>query len=1180
MKHRAHRPLFVISVFSVLLLQMPGSFAGISRASSWIDATSTAQDGRSSEEEEGGAGFLNARFRWYLQQRMNANGKLALNSRLLAIEQLEGNIARNLVRSSPGLSPSNVWKSIGPSPLNNGSVNYSGRVTALAVDPANPSIVYLGAAQGGVWKSVDGGATWTPKTDNEVTLAIGSLAIDPSNSQTIYAGTGEANGSGESYFGTGILKSTDAGNTWTLLGNEVFAGSSISKVIVNPQFPGVLWVSNTYGCGGFAADTCYFPPSGSFGVWKSTNGGATWTLVLNAPDHRISIHDLILDPTNASILYAAVDGDGGFYEGVWKTTDGGSTWVRKVTGLPTNFGRMDLAINPQSPSILLAAIGYGDTMFDLYKTTNGGESWFPLPSTSYLCPRQAWYDLTLEGAPDGRFWFGCIELYRSDDGGQSWLNMMNSGQHVDQHAVAFSSLGVWQGNDGGVFFSPNNGGFWVDKNTGLSTIQFYPGASMNPYSVNMALGGTQDNSTARYSGSNVWSLLYGGDGAFTAIDPEDEDYHWFLSTQYLGIVQTHDAGGSYYTATSGLLDANSTSAAAFIAPFALCPRNGITMVAGSDNVWRSESFGGSWSSNSPDPLDEGHVVSAVAFSPFDPDCNTYFVGMVDGRVYRTNVGGGSSGWVSMGGSTLPYGRAISDIEVDPADPDVLYVTLSGYGGPHLYRTEDPWAVVPTWQPIDGGVPDTPALAFLIDPRDPNILYLGTDIGVFRSLDRGNTWEAFMNGLPRVAVYDLVGDALPHAVMAFTHGRGAFLLDASGGSSPREASPAGNMRARKGTGSSVDLDYTPACGATDHAVYMGSGPIQGLASWEAAACGLGASGSASFNLNPPSPGMFKYFVIVGQNLFAEGSYGRTSSLAERPEAVGLGFCDLPQNLGGSCSPPDTTPPTGVGNVAPADGSFGQSLNPTLVAASASDSEGPVSYFFELYRDSSSCTGSPNQTRSYATSSSWKPATLEPGDVAYRWRNKARDAAGNETAFGPCWGFSTQLNLFSDDFEDGIADGWRVVTGSWSVVSDGSKVYKQSNNVGDGWSFTGTAWSDYSLQARVKPVSFNGSDRFASIYVRWQDSSHWYDVTLRNSNTLQLKKNIGGVVTTLASKIFSVSAGTWYTVKLSAVGNLLRVYVNGTLELTTTDNSLTTGGIALGTYQATAEFDDVVVGPPGP
>jgi hypothetical protein len=289
----------------------------------------------------------------------------------------------------------------------------------------------------------------------------------------------------------------------------------------------------------------------------------------------------------------------------------------------------------------------------------------------------------------------------------------------------------------------------------------------------------------------------------------------------------------------------------------------------------------------------------MSFAPSDATCATYYVGTGQGAVARTTVGGGVSGWVNITTNLASGGRAITDVATHPADPNTVYVSLSGFGGGHVFKTTNALSASPVWTQIDAGIPDIPAMALLADPTDVNVVYLGTDIGMYRSVNGGATWAPFDNGLPNVAIYDIVGNANTGVIMAFTHGRSAWKLTNTATGGPKEASPTGNMLASKGSGTAVNVVYTPSCGATEHTIFWGLTPITGAAAWTSSACARGISGVTSFDPGNPPPGQAFYFVVVGQTGTKESSYGKNSSGGERPEAVAVGLCDRPRDLTGSC-----------------------------------------------------------------------------------------------------------------------------------------------------------------------------------------------------------------------------------------------------------------------------------------
>ncbi len=765
----------------VLILVLSGMSAAAEPQSQSVPKTS---ENEGSEE----LGLLRGRAQWWFERHRGPDGAIPWNARGQALAQLAANTRSGLLkvkRAGVGTDAieGDVWLPIGPRPIVDGAYAYAGRITALATVPGSPDVVYAGAAQGGVWKTTDGGVVWNPLTDSQDSLAIGAITVDPSNTNVVYVGTGEANQACDSYYGIGLLKTTDGGTTWTNVGASTFQNTSIAKIVVHPTISTTLWVANGSGTAGFS---CY-GRSGTFGVWKSTDGGTSWTQVLGSAQTGVNqaVHDLLRSPTDPDTLYAAVD-----TSGIWKTTNGGTSWVKLAGGLPTvNVGRLDIGIHPLLPSVLyvLAANASNGSQLGTYKTTDAGVTWTTLPIPSGSChywnfqdicsysggnAGQCWYDLTLEVQSGTAVWAGGTAIFKTTNGGTSWVDACPQYVHVDQHAMAFGSDGrVWIGNDGGVWASANGGATWVNKNGTLQITQFYPGAALDPSNYERALGGAQDNGTPRMNGSMAWDLTTFGDGAACVIDGNSPATTWYTSSQNLNITKTTDGGLSYFSAVNGLSDAN-TGVAPFISQFKACPADSNVLIAGTDNVWRTTDAAANWAQNSPDPIGPGARIVTLAFAPSDATCGTYAVGTSAGRVFRTSDAGVT--WQNVTG-VLP-GRALNDLAFDPADAEVLYAAVSGFGGPHLYRTTDALSPSPSWFAIDAGIPDAPINAVLVDPESSNVVYAGSDLGLFKSEDGAVSWALQLNGIPKIAIYDLVADAGTRAIVAFTHGRGAFRLN--------------------------------------------------------------------------------------------------------------------------------------------------------------------------------------------------------------------------------------------------------------------------------------------------------------------------------------------------------------------------------------------------------------------
>ncbi|HLW78240.1 MAG TPA: hypothetical protein VKU44_01455, partial [Terriglobia bacterium] len=446
------------------------------------------EEGEGKESE-----FVRKRMQWFHDQRAYPNKLIPPGVRQRAIKDrdrrtaLEASVRATLAGAATAPAEP-VWTLIGPKPVSFYGID-SGRTTSIAIDPANPQIVYMGGAEGGVWKSTNGGSTWTPIGDTQVSLAIGAITIDPNNSNTIYAATGEENFSGDSYYGAGILKSTNAGATWTQLpgvfGNAQVpcGGDWVGGIAVQPKNSSVLLA---------AVEACYY---GQAGIYRSTNGGQSWTPAYVPGNAWTPGTAVLFDPGNPQIAYAGLD-----YGTVMKSVDGGVTWnPASGTGansLPSSdVGRIALAMAPSNTSILYAAIADNSSsnLLGLYKTTDGGADWTQLTNAPNFCATQCWYDIVLAVSPkDPNFVVaGGVYTYHpggsavttSADGGVTWTDQ-SSGLHPDTHALAFSPDGstLYTGNDGGVWMTSNPTATsisWTGLNNTLAITEFYPGISMD-----------------------------------------------------------------------------------------------------------------------------------------------------------------------------------------------------------------------------------------------------------------------------------------------------------------------------------------------------------------------------------------------------------------------------------------------------------------------------------------------------------------------------------------------------------------------------------------------------------------------------------------------------------------------------------------------------------------------------
>ena len=638
------------------------------------------------------------------------------------------------------------WVGLGPGSISNPGyygTNSSGRVTAIAIDPTNSSTIYVGAADGGVWKTIDGGASWLPLTDAQCSLAMGTVAIDPVTPTIIYAGTGEADLYPDSYGGCGVLRSTDGGSTWTqldaggILDPPHASGPTISTIVVDAA------------TAGSPTNTTVFAAT-SIGLYKSTNSGATW-----APALPGSVTGLVQDPSNSSTLYAGVSGSG-----VYESTDGGATWDLRLPTNPNEVERIRFAISPSSPSTLYAAVSH----LALFRSVDAGATWSRVAASGI--PFFGLFTLVIAVDPTNPdlVYLGGVSLYRSTNGGADFSAIGGQGAtptiHVDHHALAFDPADpstIFDGSDGGIHKSTDRGESWVSLNSNLAITQFYPGISVSPSTVPDMLGGTQDNGTVEYTGDPVWARVLSGDGGFTAINYQTPTTA-FAEPQWRNGPYRRDAGsgGAFVSKSNGI---DRGDFALFIPPLVMDPVHPQVLYFGTNKLYRTRDNAESWTAI-------GQFVSSIsAISVAPGDTETIYVGTADGTVTVTSDGGTSWTNVTAG---LPN-RYITDIAVDVTDPRRAYATASGFQAGHVFRTVDRGA---SWQDISSNLVDIPVNAILRLPST-NELYIGTDLGVFVSSDDGVTWAPSTTGMPNVAVMDLAFQGATHMIVAGTHGRGMF-----------------------------------------------------------------------------------------------------------------------------------------------------------------------------------------------------------------------------------------------------------------------------------------------------------------------------------------------------------------------------------------------------------------------
>jgi photosystem II stability/assembly factor-like uncharacterized protein len=676
-----------------------------------------------------------------------------------------------------------------------GSGPCSGRVTSIAIDPTDPDkTIYVGTATGGVFRTTDGGLTWTPKTDAAECLSVGTITI---NGNRIIVGTGEANNATDSMItGVGILISSDGGETWVrkpvddmLTHTNLFTGYNVIRVLVDPTAPD-HWFAATTG-----------------GLFETTDAGSHWSdvLILGATDWNLS--DAVMDasaPANP-ILYVAING-------LRIVRRIGSAAFETMAGLlPTSsVGRIGLAISPKQPGTLYAVFGASsDKLNGIYRTDNanaaniGDVKWEP-PGKFPGLANQTSYNLVIAPSPDDPqvVLFGETQLWRSTDKGRSWALVgagKQSGIHVDQHAIAFhpSKPGtVWLGNDGGVWLSTDGGVTWAHRNRGLQALQLYS-AAQHPQYASVMLGGTQDNGAIRYEGTGAWRESAGGDAFDTAIDPKDsrlwyENYVWG-NGGFHPFFRSESAGRDWTDISKNLI-ASDFPNLGNPSTFVLDSTTPSTIYLASTRLYQSVDSGKTFS-----PVKIGTGAKRTDFKPgalgrdkisaLAAAGNIVYAGTADGQFLALAQAGGV--WSSDSRSTgLPAGY-ISDIAVNTSDTQKVYVAIGSphgtqnksFSGGRFFKSADGgknWIhLTPTFpqvNPIGNGFVDhlqNPVNTIALDPAKAGRIFVGCDVGVFRSEDDGSSWTWWNENLPNACVSQLSIHPKSRLVRAATLGRGVW-----------------------------------------------------------------------------------------------------------------------------------------------------------------------------------------------------------------------------------------------------------------------------------------------------------------------------------------------------------------------------------------------------------------------
>jgi len=690
-------------------------------------------------------------------------------------------------------------RSIGPAGM-------SGRVTAIDAPASNPDIVYVGTATGGVWKSGNGGLTWTPIFDDQPVAAIGAVAVSPSNPDVVWVGTGEGNPRNSASVGDGVYRSLDAGETWTHVGLE--GTERIHRIVVHPERPEVAWAAALGQAWGENPER---------GVFKTVDGGKSWEKVLFV-DERTGAADLVIDPANPDKLIAAMWDyrrwpwffrSGGPGSGMFVTLDGGATWRRLTVedGLPPgDLGRIGVAFCRSQPQVVYALVEAETSA--LIRSDDGGASWVTVNRDPDIAPRPFYFaDIRVDPEWPQRVYSLWSLLSVSNDGGKSFHAIAPfKDVHPDHHAMWIDPSNprhIIAGNDGGVAISADRGATWRFV-PNLPVAQFYHVAvdDDTPYHI---YGGMQDNGSWRGPAvvwenggirNHHWQEVDFGDGFDTRPDPEDSMSGYAMSQE--GYLRRFDLR------TGVRKDIRPSAPAPEVelrfnwnSGLAVDPFEPATLYYGSQFVHRSTDRGESWSTISadltgndperqrqadsggltPDVTGAENFTTIITITPSRVERGVLWVGTDDGRIHVTRDGGKS--WTSVEGKLdgVPPGTWVPAIEASPHDGGTAFVVLDNHRRsdwtPYVYRTTN---YGKSWTNLATGDLRGYALSILQDPVAPDVLFLGTEFGLYLSLDGGEAWLPWKHGVPTVSVMDLAFQARENDLVLGTHGRGAYVVD--------------------------------------------------------------------------------------------------------------------------------------------------------------------------------------------------------------------------------------------------------------------------------------------------------------------------------------------------------------------------------------------------------------------
>ena len=683
----------------------------------------------------------------------------------------------------------------------------SGRVIAFAVDPTDRKKYYVAVASGGVWKTVNSGTTFTPVFDNEASYSIGAIALDPKNPSTVWVGTGESNAQRSVAYGDGVYRSDDGGKSWRNVGLKT--SEHIGRIAIDPRDSNVVFA---------AAQGPLWSPGGERGLYKTTDGGKTWKAVIPGTENT-GATDVVIDPSNPDIMYAATWQrrrhfytliDGGPESAVYRSVDGGNTWTRVRSGLPQgDLGRIGLAVSPADTNVVYATVEASGNLSGIFRSSDRGATW---ERTSPNVAQGMYYGQIIADPKDvDRIYIPNVQNQVSDDGGRTQRGLGERLKHVDNHAIWVDPKDtdyLLVGCDGGVYESFDRGQNWQFRSN-LPVAQFYDVDVDNNVPFYHVYGGTQDNNSLggparsrNQSGilNSDWYATAGGDGFTSRVDPTDSNIV-YAESQNGGIVRYNKLTGDRVSVAPIEGKDIESQRYNWDTPFIISPHSHTRLYFAGHKLFKSDNGGEDWTVISgdltrrldrnalpvmgkiwgPDAVAKNQSTAlygnASALSESPKKAGLIYVGTDDGLIQVTEDDG--KNWRKIDKITgIPDMSYVSRVLASRHNENIVYALFNNHQNgdfkPYILKSADKGR---TWNAISANLPTRGSLyAIAEDSVDPNLLFLGTEFGLYFSQDGGGRWTQLKGGLPTIAIRDIAVQRIENDLVLATFGRGFYVLD--------------------------------------------------------------------------------------------------------------------------------------------------------------------------------------------------------------------------------------------------------------------------------------------------------------------------------------------------------------------------------------------------------------------